>query len=80
MMLLLAGHTASPVITRFDTEPPCPAVVSTAEATLSRAEMELQFNRELDDHLEGQLESIARDTSLPRATRARALVTITRSR
>ena len=79
-MLLLAGHAAPPIITRFDTEPSSPVVVATAEATLSRAEMELQFCRELDDRLEDQLESLARDKSLPRALRARALVTITRSR
>lgn len=54
--------------------------LATAEATLAEAEMELSMGRALDDHLEGRLESIANDVSLPRALRVRALVNLSRCR
>jgi len=54
--------------------------VPTAEATLAEAEMELSVGRVLDDHLAGRLESVANDTSLPRAIRARAMIVLCRFR
>lgn len=56
------------------------APVATAEATLAEADMELSVGHALDDHLEGRLESIAKDQALPLAIRARALVAMCRFR
>lgn len=80
MLLLLPNHVFH--MTAPDRHsgvlPVAPA--ATAEATLAEAEMELSVGGVLDDHLEGRLESIANDASLPRAIRARALVNLSRFR
>jgi|HigsolmetaAR202D_1030399.scaffolds.fasta_scaffold00319_22 hypothetical protein len=51
-----------------------------AEKILADAEMLLSMGQDLGDDLEGRLEAVAQDTSLPKALRARALITLCRAR
>ena len=76
MLLLIADRYA----TMTDPDTPDPPHEQTAERTLAEAEMVLSVGRVLDDHLEGRLEDVANNAALPRALRARALVTLCRFR
>ena len=78
MMPFQSGQIMTNPNNRHSTPPLQPE--ATAEKILQEAEMVLSVGRVLDDHLEGRLESIANDAALPRALRARALVTLCRSR
>ncbi len=51
-----------------------------AEKVLADAEMLLSAGQDLGDDLESRLEALAQDPSLPKALRARALVTLCRFR
>lgn len=81
MTLVSKSYTPMNSAPRLRIVPRAPVIeaVPTAEAIVREAEMELaQGYRVLDDSLADRLESVARDSSLPTATRARAMSALCR--